>query len=876
MRRIHTTTLCLLCWASCALLLTSCGGARSDPATGVVVEPPTIVAPEEDEPPVPTDQPQPPELQPPEPEEREEPEEAPEPSPTELDATAVILSPRSAEIVWKTDRLATSEARVGTAPDLRDAVVSEGRLDRYHRVLVTGLEAGRTYYFRATSVSDAGTASSEVRSFSIPVIEPTRVRTDHPRIFFTAEQLPELRRRISTSHLRYWQAIDRYCQSVLPKDPAALASEVNVHLFVQAMAFAAAVSGSPEYIAKAEAVALACAALTPSTNNQNRRTLLAMSFVYDWLHRDLSRSARETLRTSIPERMGSIHVHDREFLWGWNPENFGSLTVGAVAVWGEASDADDRLEEYLYRFRHGIFPAWRHFGQTGGTMEGWWYSGYHIDIYLDAILALRTATNVDFLESEPWLDRLVDFFCLGLRADGSFHRVGDSRVAAGFAWENRRFASCMAGHFRNRRAQWLAMRIEEGLGVWGPTAVSDVLFYDPDLEPLPPSGRCGGFFPDAGFVLESSSWDADAVQILFRSAREFTLGHTHRDNNSFTVFYKGAQALDSGTYDDYAGPHHVNYYERSIAHNTIVVFDPAEEFRRHRLECSNDGGQRYLLAPEQVETVMPGTIEDTLEPAKGYQAGGILFHESTEDHVYTMADAGPSYGEHKVRAFDRHLVFLKRVSGLRTPVLLVFDRVVSTQAGFRKAYLLHTQNAPKVSGATVSATNRDGMIFHETLLPQRPDIRVIGGPGYEFWVDGQTHPPSRPPGPLEDAGRYRVEVAPGTPREEDRFLHAVFLADAGSELVGGATLLDASVMVGAYVGDWVVLFPLGRDIVEEVSYPLPAAAAEHLLAGLAPSEEYALSIDGVDLGRVQASGEGTLRFATGSGARVSLVRAAGR
>ena len=80
-----------------------------------------------------------------------------------------------------------------------------------------------------------------------------------------------------------------------------------------------------------------------------------------------------------------------------------------------------------------------------------------------------------------------------------------------------------------------------------------------------------------------------------------TAGHCHYDNGHFDIYYKGELAHDSGRYDDDWGlqvderirtSEFFNYYQRTIAHNTILVYDPDEKFEMGVL---NDGGQKELL-----------------------------------------------------------------------------------------------------------------------------------------------------------------------------------------------------------------------------------------------------------------------------------------
>jgi heparin/heparan-sulfate lyase len=63
---------------------------------------------------------------------------------------------------------------------------------------------------------------------------------------------------------------------------------------------------------------------------------------------------------------------------------------------------------------------------------------------------------------------------------------------------------------------------------------------------------------------------------------------------------------------------------------------------------------------------------------------------------------------------------------------VIFDRVGSTDAGYRKDWLLHTAHEPTITGRTIRADHGKGRIFCRTLLPTDARLATVGGPGKEF------------------------------------------------------------------------------------------------------------------------------------------------
>ena len=219
------------------------------------------------------------------------------------------------------------------------------------------------------------------------------------------------------------------------------------------------------------------------------------------------------------------------------------------------------------------------------------------------------------------------------------------------------------------------------------------------------------------------------------------------DAGAFQIYYKGALAIDSGLYSGssgkYGSPHCRNYYWRTIAHNSLLVYDPQEDFGRRGY--GNDGGQRLAGGRREVRTV-----DMLLDPGRGYRTGKVLAHGFGPDlqmpsFTLLQGDITDAYSK-KVQQVTRSFVFLNLGAGQVPVALIVFDRVVSSNPDFRKFWLLHTQEEPRVDGtsAVVDCTQYDqqGRLTLDVLLPgaDNQHLASIGGPGKEFWVSVRTSP----------------------------------------------------------------------------------------------------------------------------------------
>ena len=91
-----------------------------------------------------------------------------------------------------------------------------------------------------------------------------------------------------------------------------------------------------------------------------------------------------------------------------------------------------------------------------------------------------------------------------------------------------------------------------------------------------------------------NGWKPHSTWIEF-DCGPYLAKHQHLDQNQVTIYHGGYLAIDSGAdYTDSESPHYINYYRRTVAHNSILVYDLSEKFfwSQNLLPAANDGGQR--------------------------------------------------------------------------------------------------------------------------------------------------------------------------------------------------------------------------------------------------------------------------------------------
>ncbi len=425
--------------------------------------------------------------------------------------------------------------------------------------------------------------------------------------------------------------------------------------------------------------------------------------------------------------------------------------------------------------------------------------------------------------------------------------------------------------------------------------IFELLWRNFDLEPkspedLPLTRYSGSPF---GWMIARTGWGDDSVIAEMKVNEQFVGNHQHLDAGSFQLYYKGLLAIDSGSYQGSAGgynsPHNKNYFKRTIAHNSLLVFDPSEKFA-----CWNyGGGDKTEFAANDGGQRMPGDRWDTCRSfdsllSESYTVGKALAHdfgpsEMTPAYSYLKGDITKAYSS-KVKDVRRSFVFLNlKDSGIPDvpAALIVYDHIEASNPDFQKYWLLHSVEEPSVGrfGFNVTRCNEygdNGMLTNTVLLPENPIIEKVGGEGMEFWVfnqqtgenEGGTNYPNAAttrPDPTNERGAWRVEVKAQKGSAVDNFLNVMQVSDPDIELVNEVIRIDAEKVVGVAMADWNVLFSRnGKALYEEVSFETPSKEGKldfrFLVTDLAPGR-WTVYRDGKKIGRFDVTEEaGTLYF----------------
>jgi hypothetical protein len=600
---------------------------------------------------------------------------------------------------------------------------------------------------------------------SIPVPPP-----EHPRLFLRARDLADLQRRTTHPVLQpIWEHLERQ---------AAKSDQRRIEF--DAVRYLLSRDAGLGQRTVAAALVLLTNTNFPRSGPGTRPTGRAMvtgAMVYDWCHPLLTAGQKQAYLEQFlrlarnlefgypPPKGDAVTGHNSEWML------MRDLLSAGIALYDEFPE--------MYRIAASRFFSFH------APVRNWWYRG-HAFHQGSAYAETRCSSELyplwifDRMGAGPVYDpalQYVPYSWIYLRRpDGQLLRGGDGQSKAP------KLRSLLnASYYRDPYVLADYLRTP---GIEADSEIFEFLWRDPELQPRPvaelPLSRYMG--TPYGWMIARTGWDQESV-IAEMKVNSYNFGnHQHLDAGAFQIYHRGPLAIDSGIYSGLTGAydseHHLNYSKRTIAHNCLLVYDPAETFLNRTRPIHNDGGQKLVNAGRE-----PKSLEDVLA---NYRTAEVLAQGFGPDQqrpafTYLKGDFAKAYSS-KVRAAERSFVFLNLGQQPVRAALVVFDRVVVSDPKFRKFWLLHAMEKPQIEGSTITIAPAQrgwrGKLVNQVVLPAKAEIAPVGGPGREFWVFGKNFPNQVKAGDTEsEIGDWRVEVSPGEASAADRFLNVMQVMD---------------------------------------------------------------------------------------------------
>lgn len=507
---------------------------------------------------------------------------------------------------------------------------------------------------------------------------------------------------------------------------------------------------------------------------------------------------------------------------GWYGYKYWGIGLAAYATWYENERASEILATLEKDYRTRAAPALEMAGNGGGWAEGY-YINYWSYEWVFFCEAARFCEGWDLYEMAPnfWRNRAIAGMFEaypGISEYGSHRPIpmgdGGGRVFGGDRDKTLCVRRILTSRYRDDSAHQVVHAFNEttpraSVGVY---AYKDLLWHDTTVaEGDLKSFKLSHYSPGPGYVYARSSWNEDATYFFFKCGDRFT-SHQHLDNGHFLIYKYEELAGDGGHYDSFGSVHDVNYHLRTIAHNTVLVYDSGESWPEIRAGTvtGNDGGQHHDWPHHN------GSVEDPSAWERDRELYDIADMLAVEDHgsyLYLAGDCSRSYKSTKLEYFTRQIVFI------RPGTFVIFDRVKSRKSTHRKTWLLQAAKTPTGAQPNWVITNGKGRLFVQTVLPERHWAALATGDEL-YSYGGRSYPPDRDTGPAPEC---RIEISPVTFRTEEFFLHVLSATDSTVSSVAQATAEVGETDVKLALGNYELTFlknEVGFDMeVTECSLP---------------------------------------------------------
>lgn len=659
----------------------------------------------------------------------------------------------------------------------------------------------------------------------------------HPRLYLRSSDIPELRERLKNPEIQKTIAkIKKLAVDRTPEEEAKAPDRSGFRYYAENRGVTSRVQlEAMDYLLnKKKSVARkAIVAMLDTLRNTNYgkkgdlsrasgQMLMCGAMVYDWCYDQMKDSEKkayiaEFVRISKtmecgypPKNTEPIAGHSSEWMV------MRDMLSAAIAIYDEFPEMYNNVMTMLCR---DYIPVRNYVYAGHNYHQGTSYANVRFSNDLFSLWILdRMGAGAVY---DPAQQFVMYDFLYRRRPDGMVLPAGDVNPGIGGSYG---LPAMLA--YSYYKDPYLAYEYKRNTKIDNHCLIFDVLWRDYTIEPkspetLPLTKYSGTPY---GWMIARTGWDKNSVIAEMKINEHFVGNHQHMDGGAFQIYYKGPLAIDAGAYHGTSGgynsAHNKNFFKRTVAHNSLLVFDPNEKFASWNYGgtdktefADNDGGQR--MPGDRWETCR--SFADLLSDE--YTTGQVLAHGIGGDYMapeysYLSGDITKAYSD-KVKEVKRSFVFLNLKSEKVPAAMVVFDKVISKNPEFKKHWLLHSIEEPKVSenGIVIKRTKDgdSGMLSNTVLLPAKEnlDMQVIGGKGKEFWVNGTNYanaPQAGRPDPRNERGEWRVEVSPSAPANEDYFLNVIQVADNNCNELHKASLLKGENLVGAVIADRIVTF----------------------------------------------------------------------
>ncbi|GGC11991.1 heparinase II/III domain-containing protein [Pseudoduganella buxea] len=441
---------------------------------------------------------------------------------------------------------------------------------------------------------------------------------------------------------------------------------------------------------------------------------------------------------------------ERKYISGHEASAQASVALGLLAIsedgGGQKPDVMPLLRRIYEQQTNGINAAREYISADGGHHTLFAYGAIAGELIERMLMWRRAYTPA--IATTKYESKVALPYIYGLRGDGTFPARGDTQGTFDVKGANVGYMVLAAAtavtdedpeaaKVADQAGNFLLNQVYRKRGYGSGQLLWDTLYFPSARDLQTNTGTPPGViaFKPSGMAFMRDRWDDQTTLLDFKSTAFISENHQHLDQNSFSLHYKAPLLVDSGQYDSYGSDHWNNYYQRSIAHNTVVVLGQPSRFGE---ELSDDGGQWY--GERQKYPTLP-----EIELGGANALHGITAMDYGDDFFYVAGDASKAYSRNieSTGGFVRSIVYLRRYTS--PPVIVIFDavRAAATTTNVLATSLLHMVGKPEGDKNTLpesgsrftfergaknfTVRNGEGMVTVQQVLPEESIVKLSGG-----------------------------------------------------------------------------------------------------------------------------------------------------
>ncbi len=692
--------------------------------------------------------------------------------------------------------------------------------------------------------------------YTTPSVTPPS--NTHPRVLFRSADVASIQANLSAEQNSAARNRLNSLAAMAMEDSFTGESGLNK---IEAAAFDYVINNKPASGAKAVTLLLtylekycsdvASGSITGDQTRAGGLVIYTASEIYDWCYSLFTPAQRNTVISYCETIAGWLEI-------GYPPTGL-SATTGhgseaqllrdllafAIAVYDERPDIWNAVGG---RFYQEYVPAREYFNTANYNLEGDSYGLYrHMWDSWASLLITGMGASAPYNSANLYQTAYGMLYMR--RPDGQYMRDGDTYLDdtedMWSYWGGNSQAYLLdsaIGDDPYLKSEYARMVKNFG-SFYYDTPIMLLIVNNPELAPKPisnlPLSRYFG--SPVGMSLARTGWqdgaDSPAVVAQMKVGEVNLNNHQHLDAGHFQIYYKGILASDSGVYQGlrndkseggtaYGSEHYNMYMSKSVAHNTMLVYDPDEysvntgfpyyESVSTNRKYTRDGGQRTPYNGHAPETVSGIQSNSKVATVAAQEIDPIT--PNAPSYTYLKGDLTDAYSS-KVSDYKRSFMFLNLFDEEVPGAMIVFDKVTSSNASFKKSWLLHGLEEPTINGTKTvfSRTYADdknaynGKMTVNTLLPTNPNITKVGANNKYSIVNGRydngkdwTGLPAN--SPTDEGNTWRIEVSPSTNSATDYFLNVIQVSDNDKSNYLPTSMIDTPLVYGAQISDRVVTF----------------------------------------------------------------------